>query len=295
MNNENTPLVSVNIITYNHVKYIEQTLEGVLKQQVNFLFDIVICDDYSTDGTRDILIVYEKEFPDKIKLRFRDKNIGLKNNYFDNINACEGKYVAICEGDDFWTDEKKLQKQISFLENHPAYSMCFHSALEVHEYKDQTTTSNIFSKLEERLYTGEEILSNWLIPTASVVFRKDTSFSFKFINRFLFYDIILFLRLCESGKAYCMNQVMCVYRRHPDSITNSNLSYINYIEHLKYINIEFKKKYDKIIKTAIAVEYMKQAKFKFKQRSFFFIIHVIKSLFYDATPFSRVLLTKLSR
>lgn len=288
-------LLSVNIITYNHEKYIRQAIEGALMQKTNFLYELVICDDFSTDSTRAILKEYQKKYPAMIRLRFRDRNLGLKDNYFDNIIACAGKYVAICEGDDYWLDDSKLQKQVDFLESNPAYSMCFHSAMEVHEYKDQPTASNIFSKLEERSYTGEEILSNWLIPTASVVFRKDSSFRFQFIDKLLFYDIALFLRLCESGRLFCMNQVMCVYRRHPNSITNSNLSYIKYIEHLKYINLEFSKKYDKIIKMAIAVEYIKQARYTFKHRSAFFLFHTIKSLFYDITPFSRMLSIKFGR
>lgn len=287
-------LASVNVITYNHINYIVETLEGILKQKTDFLFDVVICDDYSTDGTRSILETYKRNYPDKIILRLREKNLGLKYNYFDNINACSGKYVAICEGDDFWTNENKLQQQIDFLEAHQDYSMCFQNAVELHDYKGHPKTTNSFSQVETREYQGEEILSNWLIPTASVVFRKNGRFEFRYLDDFLFYDIVLFLRLCEQGRIYCMNEAMCVYRRHSNSITNSNLSYKKYLRHLIHINLEFKRRYEQIIKKAIAIEYTKQAKYAFKKRSVFFLFHALKSVWYDTAPIHHIIKSTLS-
>ena len=292
---KNNIMLSVNIITYNHELYVAEALEGVLMQKTNFFYDIVICDDFSTDSTRTILEQYQTAYPDIITLRFRGKNLGLKYNYFDNIKACNGKYIAICEGDDYWTDPYKLQKQVDFMEAHPKYSMCFHEAIEMHQYKDQPHRKNIFSVLEDREYLGEEILSNWIIATASVVFRNNVSFDFKYINEFLFYDIALFLRLCEYGNAYCLKRVMSVYRRHPNSITNSNLSYKAYIKHLKFLNLENHKRYNKIIKKAIAIEYLKRAKSEFKKKSFFTLNYLIKSLSHDSSPFYSLLLNQVGK
>ncbi|GAB3693552.1 glycosyltransferase [Spirosoma flavus] len=294
MSQENNYTVSVNLITYNHEKFIREAIEGALMQKTTFSFEIVVCDDYSTDSTRDILNTYQKEYSDKIKLRYRPKNLGLKYNYFDNIDACTGKYIAICEGDDYWTDKYKLQKQVDFLEANPDYSMCFHSGLEVHEYENLDPTSNIFSIVDERTYSGEEILSSWLIPTASVVFRKPASLAFSYLDKFLFYDIILFLKLCEQGKIFCLNDVMCVYRRHPNSITNSNLSYLTYIQHLIYLNKEFQGKYASIVNRCIALEYMKRAKYAFKNQSISFISHAFKSIWHDKNPLISLLASKLS-
>ncbi|GAB3961641.1 glycosyltransferase [Spirosoma harenae] len=293
--NKNDIIISVNIITYNHESYITQALEGVLMQKTNFFYEIVICDDFSTDSTRTILEHYQRTYPNIIRLRFRDRNLGLKYNYFDNIKACAGKYVAICEGDDYWTDPYKLQKQVDFMEAHPNFSMCFHEAIEAHQYTGQPYRENIFSVLEDREYVGEEILSNWIIATASVVFRNNISFDFNYINEFLFYDIVLFLRLCEHGNAYCMKQTMSVYRRHSNSITNSNLSYKNYIKHLKYLNLENRKKYNNIIKKAIAIEYLKRAKGEFKKKSLFTLSYLIRSLSYDITPFYSLLLSQVGK
>ncbi|MBD2700676.1 glycosyltransferase [Spirosoma sp. BT702] len=294
MSQESSCLVSVNIITYNHGKYIEEAINGALMQKTTFPFELVICDDYSTDSTRAILNKYQRKYPDMVKLRFRNKNLGLKSNYFDNINACSGKYIAICEGDDYWTDENKLQKQINFLETNSEYSMCFHSGLEMHEYENLKSTSNIFSVVYEREYTGEEILSNWLIPTASVVFKKPSSLDFKYLEKFLFYDIILFLKLYENGKIFCLNDVMCVYRRHPNSVTNSNLSYLSYIQHLIYLNKEFHGKYAAIVNRCIALEYMKRSKYAFNSRSISFISHAFKSIWHDKNPLISLLAAKLS-
>ena len=291
---KNSFLASVNVITYNHVNYIVETLESILKQKTNFLFEVVICDDYSTDGTRLMLEEYKGKYPDKIRLRFRDKNLGLKYNYFDNINACFGKYIAICEGDDFWTNENKLQQQVDFLECNSDYSMCFQNAVELHEFEGHPRTTNSFSQVETREYHGEEILANWLIPTASVVFRKNSKFEFQHLDDFMFYDIALFLRLCEQGKIYCMNEAMCVYRRHSNSITNSNLGYKNYIKHLIHINLEFNRKYEQIIKKAVAVEYVKQAKYAYKNRSVLFLLHALKSVWYDADPLHNSIKLKLT-
>ncbi|GAB3993175.1 glycosyltransferase [Spirosoma daeguense] len=286
-------LVSVNVITFNHGRFIRECLESILSQKTDFLYEIVICDDFSNDDTRNILEDYKDKFPEIIKLRFRNKNLGLKYNYFDNIQACTGKYVAICEGDDYWTSENKLQKQIDILEKNPDYSMCFHSALELHQYDGEESRSNIFSNLQDRTYSGQEILSKWLIPTASVVFRKDVSTNFSFLDKFLFYDIVLFLRLCEYGKLYCLNEVMCVYRRHSKSITNSNLSYKSYINHLLFINMEFQKRYDKLIKELVAIEYFKQARHRFKQKSLSFVIYSLASLSYSIRPFYFIVSSKL--
>ena len=96
------PLVSVDIITYNHEKYAAEAIEGVLMQKTNFKYEIVICDDCSTDNTREILLDHQKKYPDKIILRFQEKNVGLRYNYFENKKACRGKYIAICEGDDIY-------------------------------------------------------------------------------------------------------------------------------------------------------------------------------------------------
>lgn len=109
--------VSIAMLTFNHGKYIEQALDSILMQKVNFRYEIVVGDDCSSDETQNILKSYAQKHPDKFLLLLRESNIGATNNHFDVIKNCRGKYIASLEGDDFWTDENKLQIQVDFLES----------------------------------------------------------------------------------------------------------------------------------------------------------------------------------
>jgi len=113
------PLVSVKMLTYNHAPYIAQAIEGVLQQKTNFLFELVIGEDCSTDGTREIVFEYQKKYPDIIRVITSDRNIGGRKNSYRATKACRGKYVAFCEGDDYWHHAGKLQKQVDYMESHP--------------------------------------------------------------------------------------------------------------------------------------------------------------------------------
>ena len=124
--------VSICCVTYNHEKYIEQALKSFLEQKVDFKYEILIHDDASTDKTADIIRKYEKLFPDIIKPIYQSVNqysIGITNiTQRYNFPRAKGKYIAICEGDDYWTDKHKLQRQVSILESHPNISICIHAA-----------------------------------------------------------------------------------------------------------------------------------------------------------------------
>lgn len=106
--------VSVLMITYNHEKFIAQAIDSILMQQVNFDYEIVIGEDCSTDGTRAIVIQYQKEYPDKIRLLLPEENLGMHKNFVQTFRACQGEYIALLEGDDYWTSPRKLQKQVDF-------------------------------------------------------------------------------------------------------------------------------------------------------------------------------------
>lgn len=127
MESQTSPLmVSICCITYNHEAYIAEALEGFLMQQTNFRYEILIGEDQSTDGTRAIINSYIGKYPDRIRLVGHDKNIGAINNQISLFVAAEGKYIAMCDGDDFWTDPAKLQKQVDFLEANEDYVICCH-------------------------------------------------------------------------------------------------------------------------------------------------------------------------
>lgn len=120
------PLLSVRIATYQHAGFIAQCLDRVLAQQTNFPFEILIGEDCSTDGTRDIVFDYADRYPEKIRVITADMNVGIKANGQRLREACRGKYIALLEGDDYWTDPMKLQKQVDFLESNPDYVLCYH-------------------------------------------------------------------------------------------------------------------------------------------------------------------------
>ena len=119
--------VSVWMITYNHENYIREAIDSVLMQETDFEFEIVIGEDCSTDNTRAILLEYKERFPNKFKLLLHEKNFGIVDNMLTTFKACSGKYVAMLEGDDTWTDPTKLQKQVDFLEGHSEYIVTYHN------------------------------------------------------------------------------------------------------------------------------------------------------------------------
>ena len=121
------PLVSIWMITYNHENYIREAIDSILMQETDFEYEIVIGEDCSTDNTRAILLEYKEKHPHKFKLLLHENNLGLIENMLTTFRACSGKYIATLEGDDFWTDPLKLQKQVDFLEENEDYSMCYHS------------------------------------------------------------------------------------------------------------------------------------------------------------------------
>ena len=124
--NSKNPMVSVKTLAYNHQPFIRQCMESVLSQQTEFPIEYVIGEDYSTDGTREIVFDYARRHPDVIRVITSDCNVGMKANSDRSNEVCRGKYLAFCEGDDYWIDPRKLQKQVKLLEANPEQSMSFH-------------------------------------------------------------------------------------------------------------------------------------------------------------------------
>lgn len=121
------PLVSVKMITYNHAPFIANAIECVLKQKTNFPFELVIGEDCSTDGTREIVFEYQKKYPDIIRVITSEQNVGMKKNGYRTTKACRGKYIAFCEGDDYWHHPEKLQKQVDYLESNEECGLVYSS------------------------------------------------------------------------------------------------------------------------------------------------------------------------
>lgn len=216
----NEIVVSINTLAYNHEKYIAQCIEGILMQKTNFAFELLIHDDASTDNTAGIIREYEKKYPNIIKPIYQSENQyskKIKISITHQYPRAKGKYIALCEGDDYWIDENKLQMQVDFLEENPEYGMCFHGALE--HFEDGSVPDRVFSKLKTKRYTAREIISHWIIPTASMVYRfdliQDTAYHSLIKDERIFYgDKPLYIFLEGKSKIWCISNIMSVYRRH---------------------------------------------------------------------------------
>lgn len=169
------PLLSIVTVTYNHAPYIEKCIEGVLMQRVNFPMEFIIAEDCSTDETRSICVKYAKRYPDLIRLIVSDANVGALANERRAFEAVRGKYVAYCEGDDYWTDPLKLQRQVDFLESHPDYSACFHRCLHLSVETGQQKEDAAGLLFKEGTsgidVTMDTFFSKWITQPLSMVFR----------------------------------------------------------------------------------------------------------------------------
>src|SRR5260221_9409884 len=164
------PLVSVCVITYNHEKFIRQCLDGIMMQKTSFRFEVVIGDDCSTDNTCGIIREFAERYPDVIRPVYQPVNVGgARNAYEFCYPILTGKYIAVCEGDDYWTDSFKLQRQVGFLEQNPDYAFCFHRVKGIDE--ENSVISEQATLEHPVLYSWKDIF-HISIPTLSVVFKK---------------------------------------------------------------------------------------------------------------------------
>ncbi|HTH30415.1 MAG TPA: glycosyltransferase, partial [Lacibacter sp.] len=213
-NDKMSALLTVCLITYNHKRYIRQAIEGVLKQRVNFSIELLIADDFSTDGTRDILKEYQQRYPEFVKLILQEKNVGPAQNWTDLITAPTSKYIAYFEGDDYWIDEHKLQKQVDFMEANADHSFCFHQALRVNE---STSQYDVYPQTALRSFNTQEFLQLITIPMASLVYRREVPI--QIIKKHSHGDFLMLCSLLTHGKAYFFQEVMSVYRVHTNGVS----------------------------------------------------------------------------
>ena len=221
--------VSVCITTYNHAPYIAEALDSVLMQETDFEYEIILGEDGSDDGTREICIDYARRYPDRIRLFLRSRKDVIyfngrptgRFNLVENLKIARGEYVALLEGDDYWTDPQKLQKQVDFLNMHPKCSMCFHEAYNIwpNGHKEEyIKTHGIIKKV---YYNLEDILEKHFIPTASMVFRRSL---IKDIPPEM-YDVpagdwLLQVIFASNGTLAYIDGIWSVRRIHPGGLTS---------------------------------------------------------------------------
>lgn len=200
-----TPLLSIVTITYNHEPYIAKTIEGVLMQQVNFPIEYIIAEDCSTDRTRKICEEYVAKYPKLINLLPSDHNLGAKENEYRAMKTARGKYIAFCEGDDYWTDPLKLQKQVDFLEAHPDYSVTFHRCRHYNVVNKQWQEDNCAAVLNGN--DGVDIsmdmyFGKWITQPLTMVYRS-SMFDLDITHIYKYYrDMHQIYHLLKNGKGY---------------------------------------------------------------------------------------------
>lgn len=275
-------LVGINCITYNQHAFIVDAMNGFTMQQTNFPFVTVIVDDASSDGEPGVIQKYigehfdlssesetrqwENEEARYVYARHKDnKNcyfavVFLKTNYYSKKKSKsvhtnqwlnDVKYIAICEGDDCWTDAHKLQLQVDFMETHPDYSMCFHNAIE--HWENGEKSDRLFSNIQDRDYNDIEIYENWIVPTASVLYKSSILYSDLYVSaksnrNFIYGDIILFLSCARHGKVRGLSRCMSIYRRHAGGMVFSmdTAHLINRSKHHYAIHKVFGDKFKKL-------------------------------------------------
>jgi len=212
------PLVSICCITYNHVPFIRQCLDGFIIQKTNFPIEVLINDDASTDGTTNIIKEYEKKYPDIIKPTYQIENqyskgiSSLKENIFPHI---QGKYIALCEGDDYWIDENKLQKQVDFMEANEDFSICFHNVKVYDENERKFIDLYQVPEIPEITNIKNLATTNY-IHTPSVLYRNNNQAINDYYNLpfLVMEDYILHMLFAKYGKIRKLLDVMCAYRMH---------------------------------------------------------------------------------
>ncbi len=209
----NPPLVSVCLITYNHEKYIRQAIDSILMQVVDFSWELIIADDFSVDKTRAIILEYKEKYPDFIKLIFQEKNVGAAQNWIDLMNAPKSKYCAYIEGDDFWTDTLKLQKQFIFLEKNIVYSACFTN---IDAIINENLKQSVLGLNNKRDFDKESIFEELWIPTLTFFFRTNSLIKplpKEFLQIYTG-DLFMFYLIAQEGRIKYLDFISGVYRNH---------------------------------------------------------------------------------
>ena len=247
---ENDILVSISCATYNHESYIRQCLDGFVMQKTNFEFEILIHDDASTDGTTTIIREYVDKYPNLIKPIFQienqySKGVPISQTY--NWPRARGKYIALCEGDDYWTDPYKLQKQVDFLEANPEYGLIYTDYSRLN--KDNLEYACILNGKTRKINSYEEMLqyAGFIVP-CSWLFRKSIYERLDKIENVVDGSFVLALEFFMKSKVAFINEVTCVYRVLSESASHTRFlekSY-KYIKGILFIQEFFFHKYGNV-------------------------------------------------
>ena len=254
--------LSVAMITYNHEPFIAQAIASVLAQRTNFDYEIVIGEDCSTDGTRAIVEDFALRYPDRIRPILREQNVGGLRNIESTLNACRGQYLAILEGDDYWTCEDKLQRQVDLLDAHPDCAICCHRVLFLDESRAEKPYpgSGVRPRRPSGTYTLEDLLRDNFVVTCSTVLRRElmvplpATFAALRVG-----DWPRNALAARHGNIQLMDENMATYRLHPTSVWSSlspSRQLREMIRMLELLEKELGDRYTKPIRETIARFYL---------------------------------------
>lgn len=296
----NTPLVSVFMMAYNHEKYIAEAIEGVLMQKTSFDFDIVIGEDCSTDNTRQIILDYQQKHPGKFKLLLHEENIGAMANQMAVLQACTGKFIAMCEGDDYWTDPYKLQKQVDFLEKNKSENViavvtnC--STCDLNGKLTQDKRLVIPPNNDPGIYNLHDFFkNNHFYPTLTIMFSSKylnwIAFETSKLSNPFFGDWILFVLLHSKGNFGYIDEVTAAYRINPNSVTHTanavNRWKSDFTIRKKLMKV-LEKKYHAYLKSNYYSYFMIGMAYRKQKNNFLFLLYQFISLLTNPVQYFRL-------
>lgn len=253
--------LSVVMITYNHERFIAEALQSILSQRTNFDFEIVVGEDCSTDGTRDILLDFHRRFPGRIIPLLRDRNLGVMRNLQETLVACRGKYLAFLEGDDYWSRDDKLQRQTDFLDSHPDCAICCHRA----QFRDEmrATDTDLFPTLPAGRYTIDDLLRGNFVMTCTAVLRRDWIGPLPhWFSEMQLGDWPLFALVAQHGDINLLDEISSVYRVHAGGVWSSRTQISRLQETIRMLHAidkEFGSRHAGLIRQKIAECYLEWA------------------------------------
>jgi len=227
----NLPLLSIRLMVFNHADFLEECLNSINEQKTNFKFELVIGDDFSEDNSLEILKNFSfsntnisvnlLERAKEDTYHIQRKKLGRLHNFIDILDNCKGKYIALLDGDDYWTDPLKLQKQVDFLESHSSYSGSFHDTLTINQSEEKPIFKP-WRVYDKNIFNLEDTISSVaLFHTSSFVFRKSFLEIPEWFTKVQSADMALFSIISNKGPLYRIDESMSVYRKNEGGITNT--------------------------------------------------------------------------
>ncbi len=205
------PMVSVMMISYNQEEFIDEAIRGVMLQKVPFDIELIIGDDCSTDSTAERCRYWQQKYPDIIRILPRERNLGVQRNYIDVYNHCRGKYIAVCEGDDYWFDRSKLRRQVEYMEGHKDCTVCFHRVV---NYFTDTRTMSLSNGGQKRDTSIADLSRSNYITNLSVMYRRGVFGALPdWVEQVTAPDYTFHMLHASKGKIHYMNRPMAVYRQ----------------------------------------------------------------------------------